>query len=85
MTLNKNLHKVLTYIEATQEELEYKIENQKPRSFNNLTIDERKALQELSEWDDIVITQADKGGAVVIVDVKVYVRQAEPQLKNKDN
>ena len=49
LTLNKNLHKVLTYIEATQEELEYKIENQKPRSFNNLTKDERKALQELSE------------------------------------
>ena len=35
-----------------------------------MTKDERKALQELSKRDDIVIAKADKGGAVVIVDVK---------------
>ena len=46
-------------IEATQEELDCKMENQKPQPFNNLTKDERKALYELSERDDIVITKAD--------------------------
>ena len=76
---------VLTYIEATQEELECKIGNQKPQPFNNLTKDERKALQELSEIDDIVIRKTDKGAAVFIVDVKDYIREAESQLKNKDN
>ena len=63
---------VLTDIEATQEELECKMENQKPQPFNNLTKDERKAWQELSERD-------------VIVDVKYYTREAESQLKNKYN
>ena len=63
---------VLTDIEATQEELECKMENQKPQPSNNLTKDERKAWQELSERD-------------VIVDVKYYTREAESQLKNKYN
>ena len=76
---------VLTDIEATQEELECKMENQKPQPFNNLTKDERKAWQELSERDDIIIKKADKGGAAVIVDVKYYTREAESQLKNKYN
>ena len=76
---------VLTYIEATQEELECKIGNQKLQPFNNLTEDEGKALQELSEIDDIVITRTDKGATVFIVDVKGHIRKAESQSKNKDN
>ena len=35
------------------------MENQKPQPFNNVTKDERKALYELSERDDIVVTKAD--------------------------
>ena len=73
------------YIEATQEELECKMENQKLPPFNNLTKGERTALKELNERDDIVITEADNVGAVVIIDVKDYTREAECQLKNKDN
>ena len=84
-TPNKNYHTVLTYIEATQKELECKMENQKPQQFKNLTEGERKILQELSERDDFVIIKADKGGAVVIVDVQNYIREAESRLKNKDN
>ena len=41
-------------------------------------------LQELSERNDIVITKADKGGTVVIIDVKDYVGKAEFQLKSKN-
>ena len=48
------------------------MENQKRQPFNNLTKDERKAWQKLSERD-------------VIVDVKYYTREAESQLKNKYN
>ena len=58
------------------------MENQKPQTFNNLTKSKRTAL---SEKDDIVITKTDKGGAVVIIDVKDYIREAEFQLKNRDN
>ena len=46
---------------------------------------ERTALQELSERDDIVIINAEKGGAVVIIVVKNYIREVQYQLKNKAN
>ena len=59
------------------------MKNQKP--FNNLAKDERIALQELSERDDLVIKKANQGGAVVIIGVKYYIREAESQIKNKDN
>ena len=51
----------------------------------NLTIKERQAMQELKSKNDIVITDADKGGAVVILDVEDYVKEAERQLSNKEN
>ena len=57
----------------------------KPQPFNKLTKGERTSFQELSERDDTVITKTDKGGAVVIIDVKYYIREAESQLKSKDN
>ena len=51
----------------------------------NLTIKERKAMQELQSRKDIAITNAKKGGVVVIVDVEDYVKEAERQLNNKEN
>ena len=42
-------------------------------------------MQELQSRNDIVITNADKGGAVVILDVEDYVKEAERQLNNKEN
>ena len=42
-------------------------------------------MQELQSRNDIVITDADKGGAVVILDVEDYVKEAERQLSNKEN
>ena len=35
--------------------------------------------------DEIVITNTDKGGAVVIMDVKDYVEECERQLNNTGN
>ena len=40
----------------------------------NLSVEEEKALGELKSRDDIVITEADKGGAVVILDVEDYIK-----------
>ena len=57
----------------------------KERPYNNLTKSERTSMKELSERVDIIITKADKGGAVVIVDVKDYIKQAERQLNNTKN
>ena len=76
---------MLTYIEATQRELEKELKKMKEKPCNNLTKSERTSMKELSERVDIIITKADKGGAVVIVDVKDYIKQAERQLNNTKN
>ena len=47
--------------------------NEKP--YNNLTKCKRASMKEISEWQDIIIPKADKGGAVVIVDVKGYIKK----------
>ena len=48
----------------------------------NLTREEREAMESLSARDDIVITKADKGGGVVIQDVDDYVAEANRQLND---
>ena len=76
---------MLTYIEATQRELEKEQTEIKEKSYNNLTKNKRTSMKELSEWEDIIITKADKGDAVVIVGVKDYIKEAERQLSNTEN
>ena len=81
---DKNHHTVETYIEATKNALETEEQNNnKNKYYNNLLKGERKVLKELADQNDIIITKADKGGAVVIIDVKDYVKEAEHQLSNK--
>ena len=48
---------------------------------HNLTPEEGKALHKLSKHNDIIISNAGKGGAVVIQD---YIKEAEQQLGNKE-
>ena len=43
------------------------------------------SMKELSEREDIIITKASKGGAVVIMDVKDYIKETERQLNNTEN
>ena len=76
---------MLTYIEATQRELEKELTKMKERPYNNLTKSERTSMKELSERVGIIITKAEKGGAVVIVDVKDYIKQAERYINNTKN
>ena len=57
----------------------------KEKPYNNITKNERKSMKGLSEREDITITKADKGGAVVIADVKGYIKEAERQLNNTKN
>ena len=42
-------------------------------------------MKELSHHTDIIITKADKEGAVVIMDAKDYINEAHRQLNNKDH
>ena len=46
---------------------------------------EQKAMEELAKRKDIIITNADKGGAVVIMDVEKYINEANRQLSDKRN
>ena len=55
------------------------------KRYNNLTKSERTSMKELSEREDIIITKADKDGAVVIADVKDYMKEVERQLNNTEN
>ena len=50
----------------------------------NISKEEQEALENLRGYDDIVIKQADKGSAVVVMDRKKYVDEAMRQLNDKD-
>ena len=48
---------------------------------NNLSKAELNALNELQNKDELIITKADKGGAVVIMDVKDYITKQHDNLE----
>ena len=54
------------------------------RCQRNLSKEEQEALDNLRGYDDIIIKQADKGSAVVIMDRERYVGEAMRQLNDKD-
>ena len=51
----------------------------------NLSKNEKVALKYLSKQDDIIIINANKGGAVVTMDVNDYIREAKRQLSDSKN
>ena len=82
---NNNHYNIETFIEATRNEINNEIKNTKRNNYSNLSVKEQNALQELQSRDDIVTTEPDKGGAVVILDVEDYIKEAERQLHNTEN
>ena len=76
-------HSVNTFIEKFQKDFS-ELKPTKCNNRDNLTKEERKALTSLKDRNDIIITYADKGGAVVIIDVVDYLKEADRQLKDKD-
>ena len=55
------------------------MKNPKP----NISKGEQKAMGELAKGKDIIITNADKGGAVVKMDAEKYINEANRQLSDK--
>ena len=51
---------------------------------DNLTKSEREALN-LQKRNDIIITKADKGGVVAILDIKGYIDETNGQLNDTNN
>ena len=52
---------------------------------DNLTEGEQKTLEELSKRDEIIITNADEGRAIVIIDIDKYISEAQHQLNDENN
>ena len=57
--------------------------NKKQRNCRNLSRKEELALEDLRARNDIVICKADKGGAMVIMEVGDYIKEAERQLTDR--
>ena len=58
--------------------------NLKAQCHRNISREEQKALENVRNYDDIVIKQADKGSAVVILDRDKYVAEAMRQLNDSE-
>ena len=58
--------------------------NLKARCHRNISREEQKAVENLRNYDDIIIKQADKGSAVVILDRDKYVAEAMRQLNDSE-
>lgn len=55
-----------------------------PHKSGNLTIEQKKALNELSANKTITIKQADKGGLIVVMNTTDYEKEAIRQLNDTD-
>ena len=73
-------HTVATFLESFSDNINKSIDDNSRKGSVNLDKAESQALKDLMKRDDIVICNADKGGAVVILDVKDYVKEAMRQL-----
>ena len=74
-------HTVDSFIEKFQKDLS-KLKPNTNRNKDNLTKPERHALNQLKLREDIIIMRADKGGAVVIMDIIDYAKEGNRQLNN---
>ena len=71
------------FIAATKTSIADLISKPSPRN-TNMTSSERDTMASLKKRSDIVITSADKGGKVVVMDKVAYIKECENQLKNPE-
>ena len=79
--------KLPSCVETFKTAINHDIKSSKTKKLprDNLMKSERKALLNLQKRNDIIITKADKGGAVVILDIKDYIDEANRQLNDTNN
>ena len=76
-------HTVNTFVES----FENQVKNELPQTTRckdkkNLNRHELTALEDLQKREDIVIINADKGGAITVLDTEDYVKEANRQLSD---
>ena len=82
----KETHQIIgTFIGLVEND----INNAKARKTKNpkpsLTKEEKTAMEALAERTDIILTNADKGEAVIIMNTDYYINEAKSQLIDQDN
>ena len=70
-------HTVETFIQAVTRDIQDSKRNPFPKQ--NLSKGEQKALSNFKKRNDIIFTNADKGGTVVIIDTKRYIDEVNKQ------
>ena len=80
-----NLLTINRYLETVKKDIKQRRAVPPRKIRSNLREDEKLALKYLSKRDDIIITNADKSGAVVIIHVNDYSREAKCQLNDPRN
>ena len=75
-TPKDNHHTVETFTQAFQNDLEKEEQTLKQIPPSSVPKKEKNALKTLREREDIFITNADKGGAVVIIGADDYIKEA---------
>jgi hypothetical protein len=87
---NENHHTVKTFLEDFSRKVNSELENgptqdraNNVNTSNNLKKSELEALENIRSMNDVIITKADKGGAIVVQDVDKYIQEAERQLKDR--
>ena len=79
-TLNPTLVTFSKLVERDVQKLA--LSSEKVNARQNITAEERKALDELSKNNKIIIKPADKGGSIVVQNTTDYVTEAMRQLNN---
>ena len=71
------------YLAATKSDI-LNLSNTPTNYSTNMSTDERNTLDSLKKRRDIIITRADKGGKVVVMDRSKYMEECTNQLDNEE-
>ena len=69
-------HTIKNFIDVTSKDFVSEKSKRKQILKSNLTLDEWKVLSELAARNDIIMSNGERGGAVVIQHVKDYIKEA---------
>ena len=80
----KNHHTINRFIEALNNDVDELFQQKQTLPRNNISQHERNVINKFSKPEDLVFTKADKGGAIVILEVGDYIEKADKELKDEN-
>ena len=75
---------LVAFIENIKQDTKIHLKERERKFWNNMTIEQRRAIKSLASDQNIVIKPADKGGAIVIMDRKDYEYACLEHLQDKN-